>query len=243
MSAPTPTEFINVEGYYTPEPGGLFFSLSPMMVAAMLVMLALALMLGWLWGRRKRPADDPSEAIYRAIKNAVAEATGAPRDTVIAAARKAQGVIKAQLGDVLVLSHGLAGPYEALDPALEGIDHEHHQPEPPKPETPAKPSIETVVIKARDVFIGSPLSAATDDHNADPKAGHGHGDDQGHGHGKGDHGDKKHSGGHGSGKKLDTATQIERVRAAIHDLSDHWSDKTARLYELRAARKQLTRPS
>jgi hypothetical protein len=240
MSAPTPTDFPTPDGYYTPEAGGLFFSLSPMMTATLILLLGLALLLGWLWGRSKRPGDDPSEAIYTAIRKALAEATGAPRDTVIAAARRAQAVIKAQLGDVLLLAHGLAEPYDALGPALEGVDHGHHEPEPHKPEATEKSGIEKVIIKARDVFITSP--AVSDDHKGgDAPDDHGHGkDDHGKGHGAGHGG---HGSGHGSGKKLDTATQIERVRAAIHNLSDHWSDKAARLAELRAARKQLTRSS
>jgi hypothetical protein len=243
MSAPTPTDFPGADSYYTPEPGGLFFSLSPMMTATLILLLGLALLLGWLWGRSKRPTDDPSEAIYTAVKKALAEATGAPRDTVIAAARKAQAAIKAQLGDVLLLAHGLAGPYDALGPALEGVDHGHHAPEPHKPEPAEKSGIEKVIIKARDVFITTP--AASDDHKGDDAHddhghGHGHGKDD---HGKGHGGGHGHGSGHGSGKKLDTAAQIERVRAAIHNLSDHWSDKAARLAELRAARKQLTRAS
>src|SRR6218665_944363 len=110
MSPPTPTDFPAPDAYYTQEPGGLFFSLSPMMTATLILLLGLALLLGWLWGRSKRPSDDPSEAIYTAIKKALAEATGAPRDSVIATARKAQTTIKTQLGDVLVLAKGLAGP-------------------------------------------------------------------------------------------------------------------------------------
>ena len=88
MSVPTPTDFATADHVYTPEGGGLFFSLSPMMVAAVVVMLGLAVMLGWLWGRRKRPADDPSEAIYGTIRKALTEATAAPRDTVIALTRR-----------------------------------------------------------------------------------------------------------------------------------------------------------
>lgn len=245
MSVPTPTDFATADHVYAPEGGGLFFSLSPMMVAGVVVMLGLAVMLGWLWGRRKRPADDPSEAIYGTIRKALTEATAAPRDTVIASARKAQSVIKTQLGDVLSLAHGLAEPFDALGPSLEGIDHGHHEPEAEKHEPPVEPSIERVVIKARDVFISSPAMASANEHDADL----GHSGAEGHvkdGHGTKPHGGAHrgtHGGGHGPAKTLDTATQIERVRAAIHDLSDHWSDKAARLSELRAARKQLTRAS
>ncbi|HEX8470259.1 MAG TPA: hypothetical protein VF633_04030 [Brevundimonas sp.] len=244
MSAPTPTEFVSLEGAYTPEGSGLFFSLSPMMGATMVVMLGLALLLGWFWGRRQRPTDDPSEAIYGTIRKALTEATAAPRDTVIASARKAQSTIKAQLGHVLGLAHGLAGPFGALGPALDGIDPSHREPEPPQHDAPAKSSIERVVIKARDVFISSPALSSAHEHDAD----HGHGDTEGHGakpHGGGHREGQggAHWSGHGPGKPLDTATQIDRVRAAIHDLSDHWSDKAARVGELRAARKQLTRAS
>lgn len=245
MSVPTPTDFATADHVYAPEGGGLFFSLSPMMVAAVVVIIGLAVLLGWLLGHRRRPIDDPSEAIYGAIRKALTEATAAPRDTVIASARRAQSVIRAQLGDVLSCANGLASPCDALGPALEGIDHDHHEPEAARHEPPVKPSIERVVIKARDVFISSPAVASADEHYAD----HGHGDAEGRlkdGHGTkpndGAHGGT-HGGGHGSGKPLDTATQIERVRAAIHDLSDHWSDKTARVGELRAAHKQLTRAS
>jgi hypothetical protein len=243
MSAPTPTDFPAPDAYYTPEAGGLFFSLSPMMTATLILLLGLALLLGWMWGRSKRPSDDPSEAIYTAIKKALAEATGAPRDTVIAAARRAQAVIKDQLGDVLILAKGLAGPYGALGPALEGIDKTppkaEHKPEP----ATEKSGVEKVIIKARDVFISH--APASDSHDDD----HGK-DDHKDGHGKDDakgHGDKPgHGGGHGGDhppKTLSAAAQIDAVRAAIHNLSDHWSDKGARIKELQAARKQLTRGS
>jgi len=245
MSAPTPTDFPAPDAYYTPEPGGLFFALSPTMTATLVLLLGLAVLLGWLWGRSKRPSDDPSEAIYAAIKKALAEATGAPRDSVIATARKAQAVIKGQLGDVLVLAKGLAGPYGALGPALDGIDksppkaeHKEHKPEAHAEKT----GVEKVIIKARDVFINhAPASDGHDDH----KDGHGK-DDKGH---DGGHDAKPAAGGHGGGhgdhppKTLSAAAQIEAVRSAIHNLSDHWSDKPARLAELRAARKQLTRSS
>jgi hypothetical protein len=235
MSAPTPTEFVSVDGYYTPEDGGLLFSLSPVMAAGVVILLGLALLLGWLWGRRTRPTDDPSEAIYTAIRKALSEATGAPRDAVVATARKAQATLKARLGDVLLLAHGLAEPYDALGPALEGVDDGPPEPAPHKPEPVDRSGLEKLVIKARDVFISSPAAAA---HVADGDHGDGHS-----GHGKDDHGAGHGSHGHGVGRKLDAATQIERVRAAVHTLSDHWSDKPARLAELRAARKQLTRSS
>jgi len=256
MSAPTPTDFPAPDAYYAPEPGGLFFSLSPMMTATLILLLGLALLLGWLWGRRTRPTDDPSEAIYNAIRKALAEATGAPRDTVIAAARKAQATIKAQLGDVLGLAKGLAGPYGALGPALDGIDKSPpkagHKPD-HKPEAHAEKSgVDKVIIKARDVFIShAPAPDSHDDHDAGHKDGPGKDDGKAHGD-KGHAGD--HGGGHGGGHggahggdhapgPLSAAAQIDAVRAAIHNLSDHWSDKPARIAELRAARKQLTRSS
>lgn len=245
MSAPTPTDFQAPDGYYTPEAGGLFFSLSPMMTATLILFLGLALLLGWLLGRSKRPGDDPSEAIYIAIRKALAEATGAPRDGVIAAARKVQTVIKDQLGDVLLLAKGLSGPYGALGPALDGVDKSPHKGDHKpdhKPEPHAEKSgVEKVIIKARDVFISH--APASDSHDDDHKDGHGDG------HGKDDkgHGDKPgHGAGHGGDhppKTLSAAAQIDAVRAAIHNLSDHWSDRGARIKELQAARKQLTRGS
>lgn len=248
MSAPTPTDFPAPDAYYTPEPAGLFFSLSPMMTASLILLLGLALLLGWMWGRSKRPGDDPSEAIYATIRKALAEATGAPRDSVISAARRAQTVIKDQLGDVLVLAKGLAGPYGALGPALEGVDKSppkgDHKPD-HKPETHAEKSgVEKVIIKARDVFIShAPASDTHEDHGKDEhKDGHGKDDAKGHGDKPGQ--GAGHGGGHGGDhppKTLSAAAQIDAVRAAIHNLSDHWSDRGARIKELQAARKQLTR--
>ncbi|QTC90583.1 hypothetical protein [Brevundimonas goettingensis] len=248
MSAPTPTDFPAPEGYYTPEAGGLLFSLSPMMTATLILLLGLALLLGWLWGRSKRPGDDPSEAIYTAIRKALAEATGAPRDSVISAARKAQTVIKDQLGDVLVLAKGLAGPYGALGPALDGVDKSPHKGDHKpdhKPETHAEKSgVEKVIIKARDVFIShAPASDSHDDDHGKDGHGNGHGkDDKGHGDKPAPGGRGGHGGDHPP-KTLSASAQIEAVRAAIHNLSDHWSDKGARIKELQAARKQLTRVS
>ncbi|CAN5400241.1 hypothetical protein BH10PSE2_BH10PSE2_13580 [soil metagenome] len=229
MTVSPPTDFPAADGYQAVEPG-LMFSLSPMMMLGLLLLLVLAAALGWMMARRQAPTDDPSEGIYDAIKKAIGTASGAPRDQVVATARKLKSTIDARLGAVLTLADGLGGPCATLDQALRGLGSDHgttgsHDPE-PQP-------VPTFVIHAkRDVTIHAVEPTP-------PETAHGHGP---HDHAPADpHG--SHSGDHDAhAKPVDAATQIANIRAAVHALSDHWTDRPARLKDLRAARSQLMSP-
>lgn len=235
MTVSAPTDFPTPDAYQSASPD-LFLSLPPMMIFGFIVLLLLAAALGWMMARRRTPDDDPSEAIYDAIKKAIAAASGAPRDQVVATARKLRSTLDDRLGAVLAVSRGLGGPCAELDTALEGLapdDHGGHDGH-DKPESPASPSF--VIHAQRDVTIHAVEPAKGDDH-ADGKDGHG--DRSASDPGKqAAHGNP--APGHAHGKPVDAQTQIANIRAAVHALSDHWTDKAARLAELRAARRQLT---
>jgi len=232
-----PTEFQSVEGFYHPEEPGLFFSLSPLMLGGLVALLLLAGLIGWWMGKARKPSDDPTEKIYDAIKKAVGAAAGAPRDSVMASARRLKATIDENLGGVLTLAGGLSAPYASLGKALEGLDYATpHKPAEPDKE---KVGIEKLVINARRVVVNTTHPVASepahdDDHGKDGDHGHDAHSDHSHNHGHGDPG-------HGSGKPLDAKAQVAQVRAAVHAFSDHWTDKSARLAELREARRLLTR--
>ena len=242
--AGSPTEFPVAETFYPPEGAGLLLGLSPMMIAALLAMVLAAGWLGWRLGVRgggwSRPADDPTEHIYGAIRKAILAAAGAPRDAVISSGRHLKATLDDRLGAVLRLSGGFNGACKTLDEALEGLappEPSHSDGHGDKPKDEPRGGIEKLVINARRVVVNAVHPHAAEQADApshhDP-ADHA-ADDPGHGHGG-------HEGQHGAGhgKPLDAPTQIAHVRAAIHALSDHWSDRPARLAELRAARRQLT---
>lgn len=245
MSLPNPSEFQSVDGFYEPADGGLLFSFPPVMVAAVIVLLLAALLLGWLMGRRGRPDTDPSDAIYGAIKKAVSAAAGAPRDSVAITARHLKTVLEDRLGAVRRLGHGVHGPYAALDDALEGFgeaEDDHHKPDHDdhkKADAGPLGAARKVTINARNFVLNATHSGhaaeAADDHGGDHDD---HGDKPGHGaDDKHDHGAGH---GHGARKRLDGKAQLAAIRAAVHDFSDYWSDKPARLKDLREARRQLT---
>jgi hypothetical protein len=232
VSLPSPSEFQSVDGFYEPQDGGVLFTLSPLLLLAVALLLVLAGLLGWWIGRRKTDGDDPSQAIYDAIKKAVTAAAGAPRDSVMITARHLNTVLEDRLGAVLRIGHGLGGPHEALTQALDGHGPADHEPDKDHPADPHT-GVNKVTINARSVVLNThaaPVEGAAPDPHADahPAQGHAAGHATGHG------------GGHGHTKPLDARAQLAAVRAAVHDLSDYWSDKSARLKDLREARKQLT---
>ena len=222
-----PTEFQTVEGFYEPEGAGLFFALPPLLIAGVVLLLGLAGLIGWLTGSRQRPSDDPTGQIYDAIRKALAVAAGAPRDEVVSTARRLKTAIDDSLGAVLLVSSGLNGGYAALDRALNGMDDGH--PRKPAVADKDRTGIGKLVINARRVVVNTLHPHADEAPQREGHDDHGEGD-QGHGHGHEAHGSKP----------VDARTQVERVRKAIDAVSDHWSDKVARLEELRVARRQLT---
>lgn len=228
MSLPNPSEFQSVDGFYAPQEAGLLFSIPPVLVATLVLLLVLAGLLGWWLGRRKQADADPGQAIYDAIRKAVSGTAGAPRDSVAVTARHLKTVIEDRLGAVRRLGHGLDSPYAALDRALEGYGEtgDPHGPEDGKDEPPLL-GARKVTINARNVVLNTGHSAETPPHA-------GHGGDHG-----GDHGDHAHDD-HAPRKRLDAPAQTAAIRTAVHAFSDYWSDKPARLKDLREARRQLT---
>lgn len=232
MSLPNPSDFQPAEGFYAPQDGDLLFSLSPVLIGALLLLLIAAAVLGWSMGRRSRPDTDPSQAIYDAIKKAVSAAAGAPRDSVASTARHLKTVLDDRLGAVRRLGHGVSGPYDALDDALEGYGaaddaHAGHGAHPPGEALPAG-GAHKVTINARHVVLNTTTAAPGEAHE-------GHSDDA--------HADAPHDkpgAGHGPRKRLDAKAQTGAIRTAVHDFADYWSDKPARLKDLREARRQLT---
>ncbi|CAN5368002.1 hypothetical protein BH09PSE1_BH09PSE1_29510 [soil metagenome] len=241
MSLPTPSEFQSVDGFSEPADGGVLFSIPPVLIGAILLLLLAALMLGWFLGGRRRAEEDPSQAIYDAVKKAMSAAAGAPRDSVMITARHLKTVLDERLGAVMRLGHGLGGPHEALEKALEGLGEAEHDDAHDKPkdkdrekDTGLLGAVRKVTINARSVVVNAshPGAVAEAEHD-DP---HGKPDKDEHGHAPG-------HGGHGHGKPLDAKAQLVAVRAAVHEFSDYWSDKPARLKDLREARRQLTMAS
>ena len=232
MSLPSPSEFQSVDGFYEPHDGGVLFTLPSMLLLAVALLLVLAGLLGWWIGRRRTDGEDPSQAIYDAIKKAVTAAAGAPRDSVMITARHLNTVLEDRLGAVLRIGHGLGGPHEALTQALDGHGPADHEPDKDQPADPHT-GVNKVTINARSVVLNTHAAHAegtAPDAHADAHPPQGHGTGHGTGHG----------GGHGHTKPLDARAQLAAVRTAVHDLSDYWSDKPARLKDLREARKQLT---
>ncbi len=228
MSLPSPSEFQSVDGFYEPQDGGVLFTLSPLLLLAVALLLVLAGLFGWWIGRRKSDGEDPSQAIYDAIKKAVTAAAGAPRDSVMITARHLNTVLEDRLGAVLRIGHGLGDPHEALTQALDGHGPADHEPDKDHTADPHT-GVNKVTINARSVVLNThaaPAEIAAADPHSDP-------------HPPGDHG-SAHGSGHGHTRPLDAKAQLAAVRAAVHDLSDYWSDKPARLKDLREARKQLT---
>ena len=115
-----PSEFQSGPGFDTVEPD-VFFSLSPVLLAAVLLLLALAIVLTWfardLFGRKD---PDAANDIWTAINTACLLAMGANSDQLLARARALREEITARLGPVLTLADGLNKPLGALDKAIKG---------------------------------------------------------------------------------------------------------------------------
>jgi hypothetical protein len=206
----------------------------PLTLVLGLGLIALALMIGaYFLGRSRVVEADRSEAIWKAISDALKSAVGAPRDQVVARGRALSRVIEHELGPVLLLVDHLGGAPARLTTALGGrgaVDEDHAA----DPAVSAR-RVHNVAINASKVTINTLLAPSEpDDHrvSGDPEAAHsgGHGPDHGSDHG----------GGHGhETRALNAEEQIAAVREAVHALSDHWSEKAQRMAELRAVRRRM----
>ena len=211
------------------EPGGpeVFFSLPPMMLAA-LVVLGLALFaLGWFLKEAQGPRRrDDAEAIWKAVDDALKAAMKADGAALVGRAEELKKVLSKRLGATLKLAGGLGGLVTALDHALAGEPHEAH----------------------------GHGDHSHDDHGHDHH-GQGHDDHRPHDdHGKpgpvthvtiinGPHGDTSHAHDDHKPHKPASLSPRERDRAlrlAVADLNEHWRHKAERIGELRAACRELS---
>lgn len=218
----------------------VFFSLPPMMLAGLLLLLLAVALVAWFardW--TQAPANDPCEDIYDRIRKASEAAVKARRDEVVPTARKLTETVDARLGGVLALAAGLGGSIKKIKALLDGKRPDGHGGHGSKAGHEDPPHGGGHGASAGPVFVntgsmvvhaGSGEAHAADEHKDDahkPAAGH----------------DKAHAGGHDHDKDepLDHKTQVDLIRAEVHAFADHWADKSARLGELRRARADLTR--
>lgn len=238
------TDFRAAEAFYEPSSPDLWLSLSPALVLA-LALLGLAAFLGGLWlGNRRRPAEDATADIWKAIDTACQAAMKANSDALPDKARALQRAFEDRLGPVLLLSNGLTKPIKELDEALKARiavdpaakpghghgDHSHGHGHAALPAAVTVVSNSHVVIKDGRA-AQTPPDGKPDAHDADS------------------HGAGTPKGGHDAAKphdppKMRDMTVEERadaLRRAVSRVNDHWCQKAVRLAELRAARRALIR--
>lgn len=216
------------------EPAGpdVFFSLPPMMLAA-LVVLGLALFaLGWFLKEAQSPRRaDAAEAIWKAVDDALKAAMKADGAALAGRSEDLRKVLAKRLGATLKLEGGLNDLVQGLDRALDGErpephgkdhhphgqdhghdDHGHgdHKPhdDPGKANTMAGPVTQVTIINGA--------------HGRDEKGGH---DD--------------HHGPHAP-SPLNPRERDRALRLAVADLNEHWRHKAERISELRAAHRELS---
>ncbi|WP_339933459.1 hypothetical protein [uncultured Brevundimonas sp.] len=205
-----PSEFQNGGGF-DPVTPDVFFSLPPMLLAAFLLLLALAIVLTWfardLFGRKD---PDAADDIWTAISAACQSAMAANSDQLLARAKALREAINARLGPVLTLTDGLNKPLTALDKAIKGKSQDE------RATTTTGGSCAphlTVLQNSRIVLKGdSAGDPATGSARSSPPA---------------------------TVRDMTDAERASALRSAIGAFHDHWSDKTLRLGELRKARHTL----
>lgn len=208
----------------------------PVLVAAGLLLLLAALLLGWFLGARARSTNgDATASIWKAVDEAAKEAMKADDTALKGRAEDLLGVIDRRLGRTLALvagRDGLAGGVEGLRNAVSG--------------------------RKRD----EPHGRDGDDHGHGH--GHGHGgdqDDDAHG-GHADHPAPGPSastgsvtivnvlpgapsapgrpGGHGPRRDLTAREQTAALRLAVAAFNEHWRHEGARVKAMRAALAELS---
>ena len=226
-----PSEFPGAA--YDPVDAPVFFSLSPALLALILLLMLLALACGWFGRERFGPRPrDPSQGVYDAIRKAAEDALKASRDDVHARARRLVDTVERRLGGVIALSDGLCGPWRDIRAVLD--PEPKIQPDAPcgdQGKAPQKNGSELMVINTGKMVFHAGGEAGKGGHDSPDSAGKDHpGDAQDPGH-------HHKSGGHGG--ESDRRDEVARLRAALHAFADHWRDKPRRLAELRRARADL----
>lgn len=243
-----PTDFQGpADAAFAPVDPPVFFSLPPMMLAGLILLLAVVALLAWFARDWTTPAaNDPCDDIYDRVRKATEAAVKARRDEVVPAARKLVETVDARLGGVLGLAAGLGGPVKKLKGLLDGKrpeghgaghggGHGHGHDDAHGGHAPATPAGPVFVnTGSMVVHAGGGDAHVHDEHKDEHKP-----DDKPHGGGHGGAHDKGHD--KHKDEPLDHKTQVDLLRAEVHAFADHWADKSARLAELRRARADLTR--
>lgn len=205
-----PSEFQNGGGF-DPVAPDVFFSLSPVLLAGFLLLLALAIVLTWfardLFGRKD---SDAADEIWTAIHTACLLAMGANSDQLLARARALREEITARLGPVLNLAGGLNTPLGPLDKAIKGKIKDDRA---VATAAACAPHV-TVLQNSQIVVNGEDCGAAP---AAAPPA----------------------PAPPATDRDMTDTERAAALRSAIGTFHDHWSQKALRLAELRKARHAL----
>lgn len=241
------TDFATTDGGFTAIDPPVFFSLPPMMTGVGLLLLLLALLIGWWLGRESGRANAPTPGvaareIYDAVLKASTAAVSASNDDLKSRTIALQKVLDDLLGPVLKLGKGLSGATKGIDDALKGkikveksADHGHtpHQPAhapahaEPGHESHAQPAPAAAAVSSVTV-IGLPIGSMVTPPQQ-PGHGPGHGHDHGHGHG----GPKKDE-----MRDMTADEQVEALARAVRVFHNYWV-QDGRKAELIAARDAL----
>lgn len=206
-----PSEFQSGTGFDTVEPD-VFFSLSPVLLAAFLALLALAIVLTWFARDLFSPKDpDAADDIWTAINTGCLLAMGANSDQLLARAKALREEITARLGPVLTLAEGLNKPLGPLDKAIKGkIKDDRATTATTAACAPHVTVLQNsrIVVKGEDCGTTAPAAPPT----AAPPV---------------------------TDRDMTDAERAAALRGAIGTFHDHWSQKALRLGELRKARHAL----
>jgi hypothetical protein len=205
-----PSEFQG-GGSFDPVEPDVFFSLSPVLLAGFLLLLALAIVLTWfardLIGRRD---PDAADDIWTAINTACLLAMGANSDQLLARAKALREEITARLGPVLGLAEGLNTPLGALDKAIKGKIKDDRVIAAAAACAPHVTVLQNsqIVVNGEDCGASPPAASPA----PSPPA---------------------------TDRDMTDAERAAALRSAIGTFHDHWSRKSLRLGELRKARHAL----
>ena len=206
-----PSEFQNGGGF-DPVAPDVFFSLSPVLLAAVLLLLALAIVLTWfardLFGRKD---PDAADDIWTAINTACLLAMGANSDQLLARAKALREEITARLGPVLSLADGLNKPLGALDKAIKGnVKDDRAATATAAACAPHVTVLQNsqIVVKGEDCGGTAPAAPPA---TAPPA----------------------------TDRDMTDVERAAALRSAIGTFHDHWSQKALRLAELRKAHHAL----
>lgn len=134
-----PTEFQAPAAYEAVDPP-VFLGLDPLLLALLVALVAMAAFVGWYLGRQHAPdrhAEEAAEAIHKAILKTTEAALSASSRDLYAKAEALRDRIRDLLGPVMVLGKGVASPFGALEAALAGKPGTASPTPAPTPATPA----------------------------------------------------------------------------------------------------------